>query len=415
MFDYDAKDKEQLKSVVVPEPIQDRGPDAVRRLLVDAAVDEVSDRRPDEVTAKQIAERAGVNHGQIHHLFGSKDHLMAEALQARLKRADHFSRVDSDLVPIQAHERPEIWRTIAHLATTIGWSTDDATQVPKVLVQLIDRHAGATSRDANDAVVIAEVAAVESMSIGWWIYEDMIVEALKPFGVDRDALAGQLAARSVRILDPSADIRGAKPVRTMPAPAVELQPSDGPELPPRGRDEVSRHLIEATISLLVDRPVSALTNKDIAALAGVNHGQIHHYFDSKEHLIAEAVRHEGRTSSRGLDFPLPLLAHHRHPLWRALVYLAATDDWGVELARQTPLTAQMVGFLSESLALEPTDPVVHGQVAAIQALENGWEASRDRVDAAAEYYGVDHAVVYHHVSQMSCRLVDHENMSDLGS
>lgn len=50
--------------------------------IIDAAVDLYAGRNPDEVTVRDIAERAGVSHALVHHYFGTK----SEVLRAVLDR-----------------------------------------------------------------------------------------------------------------------------------------------------------------------------------------------------------------------------------------------------------------------------------------------------------------------------------------
>lgn len=64
-------------------PARPHGPDAVRRALVEAAADVYAAGAP--FSAREIARRAGVNHGQVHHLFGGRNGL----LQATLEHLAH--------------------------------------------------------------------------------------------------------------------------------------------------------------------------------------------------------------------------------------------------------------------------------------------------------------------------------------
>ncbi len=49
-----------------------RGPDAVRNALIEATAKLCGERSPALVSVRDIAAEAGVNHGQVHHYFGSK-------------------------------------------------------------------------------------------------------------------------------------------------------------------------------------------------------------------------------------------------------------------------------------------------------------------------------------------------------
>jgi TetR/AcrR family transcriptional regulator, repressor for neighboring sulfatase len=58
---------------------------------------------------------------------------------------------------------------------------------------------------------------------------------------------------------------------------------------PRGSAAVRDALIDATERLCAERSPARVSVRDIAAEAGVNHGQVHHYFGSKEGLIASTL------------------------------------------------------------------------------------------------------------------------------
>lgn len=61
-----------------PEPPRAR---STRDALLDAAVELFAERGPASVSIRDIARHAGVNHGLIHRHFGSKDDLLAEAIE----------------------------------------------------------------------------------------------------------------------------------------------------------------------------------------------------------------------------------------------------------------------------------------------------------------------------------------------
>ncbi|BFM14853.1 TetR/AcrR family transcriptional regulator [Maricurvus nonylphenolicus] len=74
----------------------------------------------------------------------------------------------------------------------------------------------------------------------------------------------------------------------------------------RGREAVEAKLIDSTCTLLASTGPNALSIRDIASHAGVNHGQIHHYFGGKQGLITAAIKklareHEEHAREGGLD------------------------------------------------------------------------------------------------------------------
>jgi len=59
--------------------------DATRARLLDAAATLVAERGWGSVTTRAVAERAGVNQALVHYHFGNMEHLLGDAVMARLQ------------------------------------------------------------------------------------------------------------------------------------------------------------------------------------------------------------------------------------------------------------------------------------------------------------------------------------------
>src|SRR5262245_40283565 len=71
------------------------GEEQVRAALVDAATELFEASGPAHGSVRQVAQRAGVNHGLVHYYFGSKDALLAAVLdECAAAVADEFARGD---------------------------------------------------------------------------------------------------------------------------------------------------------------------------------------------------------------------------------------------------------------------------------------------------------------------------------
>ena len=381
-----------------------RGPDAVRARLLTAATELLAQRTPFDVTVRQIAERAGVNHGQIHHYFGSKDGLVAATIadgaaryhQDRMHDGQHFP------LPLDAANRPAGWRTLAYLASTGAWRQPPFEPSP-VVGWLAHRRADDIGRPANDPEVMAVTAATTALQRGWWIFRDMILYALAPFDPDVDAICEDLATRSMRLVDPiKSEVD--EPADVPEAPTVEpaLEHDRGPEA-------VRAKLISATTALLLEATPSAITLKDIATEAGVNHGQVHHYCASKEHLIASCIQRRAAAllaSGAAEANIVPIHAERRLPLWRTLAHLAATEEWDHEAYTHSPMVARMVETVAERTGRATTDPSVHGQVVAVHALDLGWGIYRNIIEYGLEPLGGDLVAMRRYLAALSTQLVD---------
>ena len=58
-----------------------RGGEAVRTALLDAAAELLAEVGPEATSVRDVARRAGVNHGQVHHYFGGKRGLLEAAMR----------------------------------------------------------------------------------------------------------------------------------------------------------------------------------------------------------------------------------------------------------------------------------------------------------------------------------------------
>lgn len=65
------------------------GRDEVRQALLDAATELFARRGPSNVSVRDIAARAGVNHGLVHRHFGSKDNLLGEVMRTLVAMVEH--------------------------------------------------------------------------------------------------------------------------------------------------------------------------------------------------------------------------------------------------------------------------------------------------------------------------------------
>lgn len=79
-----------------------KGRIAAEERLIAAAVDLLGEVGPRAMSVRMVAERAGVNHGLVHHYFGGKDGLMRAAMVRLVEEHAHFAKQQSDGHPIPA-------------------------------------------------------------------------------------------------------------------------------------------------------------------------------------------------------------------------------------------------------------------------------------------------------------------------
>jgi AcrR family transcriptional regulator len=158
-----------------------RGAEAVQEALIAAAAARLSEAGPSGVSVRDVARRAGVNHGQVHHYFGGKRGLLVAAMR-KLAR-DHFDTISrrsagSPIPPLfSLAEDPDYWRAIC-LATMEGdlelarIEVDEGISIPRRALDALRERDGM----ASDVLEFkARFAMVAALQLGWVALEDFIM------------------------------------------------------------------------------------------------------------------------------------------------------------------------------------------------------------------------------------------------
>lgn len=171
-----------------------QGSEPVRTALIEAAADLLGEIGPRTLSVRQIAERAGVNHGQIHHYFGGKRGLLEAAIR-HLAR-DHFqqslARADGAAIPppLSLGEDPRYFRALCQavmdddldLIRTVD--TDHEISVPlRVLRTLQAQKAG---QDPLEVKALFAVAC--AFELGWVAFEKLILMAAEVAPEDQEVV-----------------------------------------------------------------------------------------------------------------------------------------------------------------------------------------------------------------------------------
>ena len=175
------------------------GEAAVRASLIASATDLFADRGPRAVTVRQVADAAGVNHGLVHHYFGSKDGLVAAVLEELAARsADEVATAANAAVLYAAGGATERHgRIIAHLLLEGRDVAEFKAAFPTVqlLVERFGREDGVDDDQAR-----ARVAQVVALVLGWQLFEPFLGAAagLDLDGTSRAELLDDAVARLLR-------------------------------------------------------------------------------------------------------------------------------------------------------------------------------------------------------------------------
>jgi TetR/AcrR family transcriptional regulator, repressor for neighboring sulfatase len=180
-------------------PTTVRGRAASEQALVSAAASLFEEVGPNAVSVRAIAERAGVNHGLVHHYFGSKSGLV----QAVLERLAEESAAAIRERGVDAVIDPDDGRVRRHVRVLARVVLDDAapegfqTQFPIVA------YLSGLGRDTlglDDQTSRLRASQVVALMTGWLILEpwllasaDLGPEALESARADLQAAMVRLA------------------------------------------------------------------------------------------------------------------------------------------------------------------------------------------------------------------------------
>ncbi|MEU0499550.1 helix-turn-helix domain-containing protein [Nocardia sp. NPDC005998] len=170
------------------------GRDAVVSAVLTHAADLFAERGPAATSIRDIAERAGVNHGLVFRHFGAKDKLVTAVL-------DHLSAETAEFADSGAlsPDDPRLRRHWVVLARCIldGYPVGQMQRRFPVITALID-HARAHRADDRDAALSA--AHVAAFVLGWQLFEPFLRNAAGLDSVPNAQLREAINAEAVRIL-----------------------------------------------------------------------------------------------------------------------------------------------------------------------------------------------------------------------
>jgi AcrR family transcriptional regulator len=150
-----------------PDP--PRGREAVMAAVQAAAVTLLAERGPREVTVRNVAELAGVNHALIHRHFGTKDALIrtvvAEQSRELGDRAAALSGADAAGLLRLLQDHAAYWRVLARIVLDEPTMLADL-ELPAAAATLGLITGGGTADE--ETRVRAAVAA--STTLGWLVF-----------------------------------------------------------------------------------------------------------------------------------------------------------------------------------------------------------------------------------------------------
>lgn len=318
-------------------------PPPAARALLDAAALLLAERSPSAISGRALAEQAGVNYGLVHRHFGSKQALLAAALDELVTEyATNGFDDDGVPVPLALAGRPALWRSLAHVLLDVAGFEEYRRSTP-VLVHAV-AAVRATRPGLGDRHLAAVVALALSIEVGLPLHRRVLARAVEL--AEDDPEIDRLVACWLGGL-----YRGDGPLGVTPTPLAGIT-RDAPaeaapptSLDPDGSSGVEERLVLAGARLLTDRAPSSISGRALAREAGVNYGLIHHYFGGKDEVLRQSVQlHRDRyfTAHSGPDRSPRFFSVCDHPGYVRAMTWSALDDALAEAPQSYPVTAQMI-------------------------------------------------------------------------
>jgi AcrR family transcriptional regulator len=179
----DTSDHRPAELPVVPPWLGDVDPAAgAPSAILLAAAQLFSERSPSKVTLREIAERAGVNYGLIHHYFGTKDAIVSELIR-RASEAGAASMAGTEsigdalraLVDVNSpgtHTRMLAWALLSDRHAPARFTESPAV---RHLAEMASRPRAGADVPCADPQVLAAVLA--SALMGWQLFRPFVVAA----------------------------------------------------------------------------------------------------------------------------------------------------------------------------------------------------------------------------------------------
>ena len=167
---------------------------------MEAAIECFAEMGPNDVSVRAIAERAGVNHGLVHHYFGSKAglvHAVVEHMSQHISESMSAGAALAGGVVTDENSPGLLYaRAFARIVVDGAMPTDVDWDFP--LVRTVTDAAQRIGGLDEDNAGIAATQAL-AMVMGWIVLESWALRALGKQAQDGPALRAKLPAAAMRL------------------------------------------------------------------------------------------------------------------------------------------------------------------------------------------------------------------------
>ena len=164
----------------------------VENHLVAAAVELLADRTPASISGRQLASRAGVNYGLIHHYFGSASEVLAQASR-QMRDQFYAAESGSGSMPdfFSMRDYPGYVRALTHVALDAKLALE-GDHFP-VVGALLDRYRSRYGEPGPSQR--CRYLLVAAAQLAWSLFEPLFETALRRDMRELEPLAATLLAR----------------------------------------------------------------------------------------------------------------------------------------------------------------------------------------------------------------------------
>lgn len=181
----------------------------VENELISAAADLLGEVGPRALSVRTIAERAGVNHGLVHHYFGGKAELLRAAMVRLVEEHRDFAQEQSGgralPAPLALTGDPRYLRAVVR-AVLDGEHELAATElatgasIPRAALEFLAARRGLSEADVETKALVAAGMAFE---MGWAALEPFIMAVVDVDDGDLDVVRELVRSRRSQLLGES--------------------------------------------------------------------------------------------------------------------------------------------------------------------------------------------------------------------
>jgi AcrR family transcriptional regulator len=189
-----------------------------RAALLEAATEIVTETGSPNITVREVAARAGINHGLVHRYFGTKDTLIDAVIdEISATVATQLADQGSASAIVHGDEMGTLAKLIGHAMITDDDHVGDASRphpVADVLIRRLQQENDMSEREARLAA-----AQVFALTLGWRLNERFLIGSCGLGDEDAAALRDQLHAACLRVVESAgtAPTNGTSPTGSAPS------------------------------------------------------------------------------------------------------------------------------------------------------------------------------------------------------